>query len=150
MGWLKNSDLFTLRKDKKTLSLNPYAWKLEPRTLCSTAKPSHIKVGNALTDDYHDHLRLVRVYGLDKALDMASEEPGEIDPYSILTPPCTATSSSSSQQKKRWRVLKNLQLFDKQAYELQSSPKQLMTKYPGRHNNLTCQLALVSCCNTLW
>ncbi|KAG5546581.1 hypothetical protein RHGRI_018677 [Rhododendron griersonianum] len=29
----------------------------------------------------------------DKALDMASEELGEIDPYSILTPPCTATSS---------------------------------------------------------
>ncbi|KAF7131585.1 hypothetical protein RHSIM_Rhsim09G0003300 [Rhododendron simsii] len=26
------------------------------------SKPSHIKVGNALTDDYHDHLRLVRVY----------------------------------------------------------------------------------------
>ncbi|KAE9462762.1 hypothetical protein C3L33_05330, partial [Rhododendron williamsianum] len=100
------------------------------RTLCSTAKPSHIKVGNALTDDYHDHLRLVRVYVFDKALDMASEEPGEIDPYSILTPLCTATSSSSSQQKKRWRVSAQeiSSYLDKQAYELQSSPKQLMTK----------------------
>ncbi|KAG5530357.1 hypothetical protein RHGRI_025335 [Rhododendron griersonianum] len=38
----------------------------------------------------------------DKALDMASEEHGEIDPYSFLTPPCSAISSLSSQKKKRW------------------------------------------------
>jgi len=39
----------------------------------------------------------------DKALDIASEELGLIDPYSIFTPPCTASSSLSSRQTKRWR-----------------------------------------------
>lgn len=90
-------------------------------------------VGNALTDDYHDHLGLFEFMwaaGMisdetykqlnllcdsqsfihssgqcDKALDMASKELGDIDPYSIFTPPCTASSSLSSQQKKRWRMV---------------------------------------------
>ncbi|EEF33996.1 serine carboxypeptidase, putative [Ricinus communis] len=81
-------------------------------------------VGNALTDDYHDHLGIFEFMwaaGLisdqtykklnlfcdfqsfihssdscDKILDIASEELGNIDPYSIYTPPCTANVSGSN------------------------------------------------------
>ncbi|KAL5840074.1 hypothetical protein ACOSQ3_012741 [Xanthoceras sorbifolium] len=90
-------------------------------------------VGNALTDDYHDHLGLFQfmwsaglisddTYKLlndlcdfqsfihtssscDKILDIASEELGSIDPYSIYTPPCTANISQSNQLLKRMRVV---------------------------------------------
>ncbi|XVE98617.1 hypothetical protein REPUB_Repub03eG0121900 [Reevesia pubescens] len=86
-------------------------------------------VGNALTDDYHDHLGLFQfmwsaglisdeTYKLsnalcdfesfihsssscDKILDVASEEMGNIDPYSIFTPPCTANVSQSKWLLKR-------------------------------------------------
>ncbi|KAL5787610.1 hypothetical protein ACOSP7_004559 [Xanthoceras sorbifolium] len=87
-------------------------------------------VGN---DDYHDHLGLFQfmwsaglvsddTYKLlnvlcdsqsfihtssscDKILDIASEELGSIDPYSIYTPPCTANISQSNQLLKRTRVV---------------------------------------------
>ncbi|OMP09201.1 Peptidase S10, serine carboxypeptidase [Corchorus olitorius] len=80
-------------------------------------------VGNALTDDYHDHVgvfqfmwaaglisdetyKLLNVLcdhesfvrnsnACDKILDVASEELGNIDPYSIYTPPCSANVSQS-------------------------------------------------------
>ena len=73
-----------------------------------------MQVGNALTDDYHDHLGVFqfmwaaglisdKTYGLlnllcdfqsfihtsdacDNILDVANEELGNIDPYSIFTP----------------------------------------------------------------
>lgn len=90
-------------------------------------------VGNALTDDYHDHLGLFEFMwsaGMisdqtykklnlfcdfqpfihssekcDKVLDIASEELGNIDPYSIFTPPCTANFSSSNRLLKRRHVV---------------------------------------------
>ncbi|KAK3189636.1 hypothetical protein Dsin_029197 [Dipteronia sinensis] len=90
-------------------------------------------VGNALTDDYHDHLGLFQflwsaglvsddTYKLlnvlcdfqsfihtssscDKILDIASEELGNIDPYSIYTPPCTANISQSNHLLKRMHVI---------------------------------------------
>ncbi|KAL6619504.1 hypothetical protein ACP70R_034643 [Stipagrostis hirtigluma subsp. patula] len=80
-------------------------------------------VGNAVTDDYHDQvgtfeswwnhglvsdatyrrLRAACVHGsiehaspaCDAALDAAMAEQGNIDPYSIYTPPCNRSSSSS-------------------------------------------------------
>ncbi|GLT49586.1 hypothetical protein SLA2020_231340 [Shorea laevis] len=86
-------------------------------------------VGNALTDDYHDHLGVFQFMwsaGLisdqtfkllnqlcdlesfihfssscNKILDVASEELGNIDPYSIYTPPCTANVSQSKWLLKR-------------------------------------------------
>ncbi|KAG5564593.1 hypothetical protein RHGRI_000697 [Rhododendron griersonianum] len=153
---------FHIKKDEKTLYLNPYAWKLEPRyvgsddfsfsyitkhsyvsseyDICSLVIYGHdeFKISGMISNESYKQLNLlcdsqtfIHPSGqFDKALDMASEEPGEIDPYSILTPLCTATSSSSSQQKKRWLVSAQeiSSYLDKQAYELQSSPKQLMTK----------------------
>ncbi|KAF7142124.1 hypothetical protein RHSIM_Rhsim06G0221200 [Rhododendron simsii] len=118
---------FHIEKDEKTLYLNPYAWN--QGHLCSTAKPSQAisrynSAGNEknnklegiharmISDESYKQLNLlcnsqsfIHPSGqFDKARDMASEELGEIDPYSILTPPCTAASSLSSQQKKRWRI----------------------------------------------
>ncbi|GFY88788.1 serine carboxypeptidase-like 29 [Actinidia rufa] len=90
-------------------------------------------VGNALTDDYQDHLGVFEFMwaaGMisdqtyqqlnvlcdlqpfihsskqcDKVLDIASNELGDIDPYSIFTPPCTTSSSSQNRLvKKRWRA----------------------------------------------
>lgn len=85
-------------------------------------------VGNALTDDYHDHLGQFQFWwasGLisdqtfkqanllcafqpfahpsdecDKILDIASAEYGNIDPYSIFTPTCAASLSLSKRSDK--------------------------------------------------
>ncbi|XP_059635963.1 serine carboxypeptidase II-2 [Cornus florida] len=90
-------------------------------------------VGNALTDDYHDHLGLFEFMwsaGMisdqtykklnifcdfqpfirsseqcDKVLDIADEEIGNIDAYSIFTPPCTANFNLSNRLWKRWRTV---------------------------------------------
>lgn len=86
-------------------------------------------VGNALTDDYHDHLGVFQflwsaglisdqtfgqlnvlcdlqsfIHSSDscnKILDIANDELGDIDPYSIFTPPCTANVSQSNRLLKR-------------------------------------------------
>ncbi|XP_044472069.1 serine carboxypeptidase II-2 [Mangifera indica] len=86
-------------------------------------------VGNALTDDFHDHLGVFQflwaaglisdnTYKLlnnfcdfqsfihsssscEKILDIASEEMGNIDPYSIFTPTCTANVSQSNRLLKK-------------------------------------------------
>ncbi|XXG64567.1 hypothetical protein AAC387_Pa05g2478 [Persea americana] len=86
-------------------------------------------VGNALTDDFHDHLgifqfmwssglisdetyKLLNVFcdfqsfihtspQCDKILDVASEELGNIDPYSIFTPSCTGNGTLSNRLLKR-------------------------------------------------
>ncbi|KAH0970101.1 hypothetical protein GBA52_022257 [Prunus armeniaca] len=86
-------------------------------------------VGNALTDDYHDHLGVFQFMwsaGLisdqtykslnllcdfqsfihtsnscDNILDIASAELGNIDPYSIYTPACPANVSQSNRLQKR-------------------------------------------------
>uniref|UniRef100_A0A7N0V643 Carboxypeptidase n=1 Tax=Kalanchoe fedtschenkoi TaxID=63787 RepID=A0A7N0V643_KALFE len=86
-------------------------------------------VGNALTDDFHDHLgtfqflwsagmisdqtyKLLNVLcdftpfihsskACDNILDIASNEMGNIDPYSIFTPPCSGNVSSLNQLMKR-------------------------------------------------
>ncbi|XP_062100464.1 serine carboxypeptidase-like 42 [Humulus lupulus] len=86
-------------------------------------------VGNALTDDHHDHLGLFQfmwsaglisdeTYKLlnllcvsqpfihsssscDKVLEIASEELGDIDPYSIYTLACHANGSQTNQLRKR-------------------------------------------------
>ncbi|KAJ9689073.1 hypothetical protein PVL29_014629 [Vitis rotundifolia] len=86
-------------------------------------------VGNALTDDFHDHLgvfqfmwsagmisdqtyKLLNVFcdfqpfihssaSCDKIMDIASEEIGNIDPYSIFTPPCSVKVGYSNQLMKR-------------------------------------------------
>ena len=91
-----------------------------------------MQVGNALTDDLHDHLGVFEFMwttGMisdqtykqlnllcdfqsfihsseqcDKILDIASEEVGNIDPYSIYTPTCTANFRLSSPLLKRLRV----------------------------------------------
>ncbi|XP_057952928.1 serine carboxypeptidase-like 29, partial [Malania oleifera] len=107
--------------------------------LVSGYKPINLKgymVGNALTDDYYDHLGLFQfmwsaglisdqTYKLlnvlcdsqsfirpskscDKILDVANEELGGIDPYSIFTPSCTANVSSSSQLLKRWLMVRHV------------------------------------------
>ncbi|GMH13780.1 hypothetical protein Nepgr_015621 [Nepenthes gracilis] len=101
----------------------------------TTEKPINFKgymVGNALTDDYHDHLGLFqfmwsaglisdKTYKLlndycdsesfvhpssqcDQILDVASNELGNIDPYSIYTPPCTANFTVSSKLLKRLMI----------------------------------------------
>ncbi|KAF4390145.1 hypothetical protein G4B88_005063 [Cannabis sativa] len=90
-------------------------------------------VGNALTDDHHDHLGLFQfmwsaglisdeTYKLlnelcvsqpfihsssscDKVLDIASEELGDIDPYSIYTPACHANGSQTNQLRKRKHIV---------------------------------------------
>ncbi|XP_024031006.1 serine carboxypeptidase II-2 [Morus notabilis] len=90
-------------------------------------------VGNALTDDHNDHLGVFQfmwsaglisdqTYKLlnllcdfqsfvhtsnscDKILDIASEELGNIDPYSIYTPPCHANDSQSNQLLKRMHMV---------------------------------------------
>lgn len=86
-------------------------------------------VGNALTDDFHDHLgvfqfmwsagmisdqtyKLLNVFcdfqpfihssaSCDKIMDIASEEMGNVDPYSIFTPPCSVKVGFSNQLMKR-------------------------------------------------
>ncbi|KAL5980459.1 Serine carboxypeptidase II-2 [Asimina triloba] len=86
-------------------------------------------VGNALTDDFHDHLgvfqfmwstglisddtyKLLNVFcdfqsfvhtsaKCEKILDIASNELGNIDPYSIFTPSCTGNITSSNRLLKR-------------------------------------------------
>lgn len=91
-----------------------------------------MQVGNALTDDYHDHLGIFEFMwaaGLisdqtyeqlnllcdfqsfihssescDQILDVASEELGVIDPYSIYTPPCNSNVSRSNKLLKRIHV----------------------------------------------
>ncbi|CAB4288893.1 unnamed protein product [Prunus armeniaca] len=55
-------------------------------------------VGNALTDDYHDHLG---VFQFMWSADIASAELGNIDPYSIYTPACPANVSQSNRLQKR-------------------------------------------------
>ncbi|CAI0427607.1 unnamed protein product [Linum tenue] len=90
-------------------------------------------VGNALTDDYHDHLGVfqflwsagmisdqtykqlndacdsVSFIHPSKAciryLEIADQEVGRIDPYSAFTPPCTPNISQSTQLLKRRRVI---------------------------------------------
>lgn len=86
-------------------------------------------VGNALTDDFHDHFGLFQFMwsaGLisdqsykklnlfcdfqsfvhtseqcDKVLDIAQKEFGNIDPYSIFTPSCTGNLSESNEKLRR-------------------------------------------------
>ncbi|KAL9442574.1 hypothetical protein AB3S75_020982 [Citrus x aurantiifolia] len=90
-------------------------------------------VGNALTDDYHDYLGLFQFWwsaGLisddtykqlnllcdyesfvhpssscDKVLDVADNELGNIDQYSIFTPSCTSSVSQSNRLLKRMHVV---------------------------------------------
>ncbi|ESR66817.1 serine carboxypeptidase-like 29 [Citrus sinensis] len=90
-------------------------------------------VGNALTDDYHDYLGLFQFWwsaGLisddtykqlnllcdyesfvhpssscDKVLEVADNELGNIDQYSIFTPSCTASVSQSNRLLKRMHVV---------------------------------------------
>jgi len=90
-------------------------------------------VGNALTDDFHDHLGVFRfmwsaglisdqTYRLlnvlcdfqsfihtstscDKILDIANEELGDIDPYSIFSPTCPANVSQSNRLWKRMNMV---------------------------------------------
>lgn len=90
-------------------------------------------VGNALTDDYHDHLGVFQFMwsaGLisdqtyrqlnllcdfqsfihtsatcDKILDIANEELGNIDPYSIFSPTCPANVSQSNRLLKRMNMV---------------------------------------------
>ncbi|XP_062113733.1 serine carboxypeptidase-like 29 [Humulus lupulus] len=89
-------------------------------------------VGNSLTDDHHDHLGLFQfmwsaglisdetykllnllcvsqpfIHSLsscDKVLEIASEELGDIDPYSIYTPAYLANGSQTNQLRKRKHV----------------------------------------------
>lgn len=99
----------------------------------NSAKSINIKgymVGNALTDDFHDHFGLFQFMwsaGLisdqtykqlnlfcdfqsfvhaseqcDKILEIAYNEFGNIDPYSIFTPTCTTNRSESNQILRRW------------------------------------------------
>lgn len=91
-----------------------------------------MQVGNALTDDFHDHLGLFQFMwsaGLisdqsykklnlfcdfqsfvhtseqcDKVLDIAEKEFGNIDPYSIFTPSCTGNFSESNGKLRRRHV----------------------------------------------
>uniref|UniRef100_A0A7C9EXE1 Carboxypeptidase n=1 Tax=Opuntia streptacantha TaxID=393608 RepID=A0A7C9EXE1_OPUST len=86
-------------------------------------------VGNALTDDFHDHVgvfefmwsaglisdetyRLLNLFcsfdsfvhsskACENVLDIANKELGDIDPYSIYTPACTVKSSVSKRLLKR-------------------------------------------------
>ena len=98
-----------------------------------------MQVGNALTDDYHDHLGLFQfmwsaglisheTYKLlnvlcdfqsfihsssscNKIREVASEELGNIDPYSIFTPSCSANVSQSKWLLKRRLVSTYLCIF---------------------------------------
>ena len=91
-----------------------------------------MQVGNGLTDDYHDslgHFQFMWSAGLisdetykllnllcvsqpfihsssscDKVLDIASEELGDIDPYSIYAPSCHGNASQTNQLQKRKHV----------------------------------------------
>ncbi|KAI8537145.1 hypothetical protein RHMOL_Rhmol09G0002800 [Rhododendron molle] len=86
---------FHILNDEKTL----YAWNqghYVPQL--SQAISRYNSAGNEKTIN-------LKGYMFDKALDMASEDHGEIDPYSILTPPCSAIASMSNQKKKRWRMV---------------------------------------------
>ncbi|OIW19474.1 hypothetical protein TanjilG_09494 [Lupinus angustifolius] len=93
-------------------------------------------VGNALTDDSHDHLGIAQfmwssglisdqTYNLlnllcgnqsfvhpseacDKIQEVADRELGNIDPYSIFTPPCPANLSQSTQLLRRKRRIGKL------------------------------------------
>uniref|UniRef100_A0A2P2K9K9 Carboxypeptidase n=1 Tax=Rhizophora mucronata TaxID=61149 RepID=A0A2P2K9K9_RHIMU len=93
-------------------------------------------VGNALTDDYHDHLGLFQFLwsaalisdqtyqklnllcdfqsfiraseACEKILEIADKEIGNIDPYSIYTPSCRGNISQSTQLLKRVNVLGRL------------------------------------------
>uniref|UniRef100_A0A803M8Z4 Uncharacterized protein n=1 Tax=Chenopodium quinoa TaxID=63459 RepID=A0A803M8Z4_CHEQI len=100
--------------------------------LANTKKTINLKgymVGNALTDDFYDHLgvfqfmwssglisdetyKLLNVFcdfesfvhssdKCNKILDVANNELGNIDPYSIYTPSCTANSSLPNKLLKR-------------------------------------------------
>ncbi|XP_021887346.1 serine carboxypeptidase II-2 [Carica papaya] len=101
----------------------------------SHGKPINLKgymVGNALTDDYHDHLGIFQfmwsvglissqTYKLlnlhcdfdsfihsssscDNTLEIAAKEYGNIDLYSIFTPPCPQSVTQSNQLLKRMRM----------------------------------------------
>lgn len=91
-----------------------------------------MQVGNALTDDFHDHLGLFQFMwsaGLisdqsykklnlfcdfqsfvhtseqcEKVLDIAEKEFGNIDPYSIFTPSCTGNFSEADGKLRRRHV----------------------------------------------
>ncbi|CAN1328690.1 Serine carboxypeptidase-like 29 [Linum perenne] len=90
-------------------------------------------VGNALTDDYHDHMGVFQflwssgmisdqtykqannacdstsfIHPTDactRLLEIADQEVGNIDPYSAFTPTCTPSVSQSNQLLKRRRVI---------------------------------------------
>ena len=96
----------------------------------------HVQVGNAVTDDYYDQFGLFQFMwsaGLisdqtykqlnllcdfesfehpsevcDKTYDIAYEELGNIDPYSIFTPACTGNFSLPNRLLKRWHVSINI------------------------------------------
>ncbi|CAO2841604.1 unnamed protein product [Amaranthus hypochondriacus] len=97
-------------------------------------------VGNALTDDYYDHLGVFQfmwssglisdeTYKLlnelcdlesfihasescEKILDIANNELGDIDPYSIYTPSCTANSSLPHKLLKRLMIGRLNEAYD--------------------------------------
>ncbi|KAM7508362.1 hypothetical protein LguiA_018815 [Lonicera macranthoides] len=97
-------------------------------------------VGNALTDDYYDHFGIFQFMwsgGMisdqtykelnnlcdyesfvhtsekcNKALDIASEEIGNIDPYSIFTPPCTANYSVQNHLLRKWHKVRLIHQYD--------------------------------------
>ncbi|KAK6944321.1 Peptidase S10, serine carboxypeptidase [Dillenia turbinata] len=97
-------------------------------------------VGNALTDDYHDHLGVFefmwsagmisdQTYNMlndlcdyqsfihtsascDKILEIANDELGNIDPYSIFTPPCTNNVTVPNKLLKRLHVGHVYQRYD--------------------------------------
>lgn len=97
-------------------------------------------VGNALTDDFYDHLgvfqfmwssglisdetyKLLNVFcdlesfihssdKCNKILDIASNELGNIDPYSIYTPSCTANSSLPNKLLKRLMIGRMSEAYD--------------------------------------
>ncbi|KAM7252714.1 hypothetical protein ACFE04_008223 [Oxalis oulophora] len=139
---------FHIRPDGKTLYVNPHSWNqghYVPQLSQAIVrynkkvgkKAINLKgymVGNALTDDYHDHLGIFQFMwssGLisdqtyhklndlcsnqslihsskacDDILEIASIELGNIDPYSIFTPSCTGASATQSKQlQKRMRVI---------------------------------------------
>ncbi|XP_047311374.1 serine carboxypeptidase II-2 [Impatiens glandulifera] len=90
-------------------------------------------VGNALTDDHHDYLGVFQfmwasglisdqTYKLlnlhcdgqpfihapedcNNAMEVAYQEMGNIDPYSIFTPACTANYTFSNRMLKKWNIL---------------------------------------------
>lgn len=99
----------------------------------------NMQVGNALTDDYHDHLgqfqfmwsaglisdetyKLLNVLcdfesfihfssACNEMMDVASEEMGNIDPYSIFTPSCSANASQTKWLLKRRHVSTQITYF---------------------------------------